>query len=102
MIGQNDIRFAPIIISERLKQAAVQKRNAAVESFAPCVVSTIRSERVVEQRLKNIIEKVLIIAVLASRQAWQKIVRAGAPVFSFLNAEPAFFLDEIKKYNLAH
>src|SRR5205823_2972170 len=101
-IGQNDIRFAPIVVCKRLKQTAVQKRNAAVESFAPGVVSAIRGKRVVEQWFQNIVEEVLVIAVFGSRQTTKKIVRSSSPILALLDPKPSFLLDEIQENNLPH
>ena len=101
-VRQHDVRLAPIVISKRLEQTAVQKWDAAIESFAPGFVPAIRRERVVKQRLENIIEEVLVFAVLAARETPQKIVRTRSPILSLLNAEPAFLLDEVKEHDLPH
>ena len=91
LVRQDDVGLAPVVIAERLEQAAVQERDAAFEAVAPCLVAAIRGKRVVKERFKDVVEEVLVACHSRHRKPAQEIVRASAPILPFGHAEPAFF-----------
>ena len=102
LVGQDDVGLAPVVVAERLEQAAVEERDAALETLAPRFVAAVGGQRVVEERFEDVVEEVVVLAVFAVGKSSQEIVRAGAPVLSLGNAEPAFFLEEVEEHDLAH
>ena len=65
-------------------------------------MAAIGGERVVKERLKDVVEKIPVLAVLAPREAPEEIVRPRAPLLALLNAEPALLLDEVQEDDLSH
>ena len=64
-------------------------------------MTAVGGQRVIEERLKDVVEEVVILAVFAVGKAAQEIVRTGAPVLSLGDAEPAFLLEKVEKHDLA-
>src|SRR5207302_1231375 len=96
-----DVGLAPIVVTQGLEQAAVQKWDATVESLTPRLVTAIAGQRVVKERFEDVIKEIVVSAVLAIRETPQKIARAGAPILSLFSSEPALLLQKVEKDNLA-
>src|SRR5262245_40707167 len=65
-------------------------------------MSTVGSQCVIKERFENVVEEVVVSAVVATRKPSQKIMWACAPILPLRHAEPALFLKKIEKHDLAH
>jgi hypothetical protein len=65
-------------------------------------MSTVGRQRVVKERFENVIEEILVTAVVATGKTPEKIMRASAPILPFGHTEPALLLQEVEEHNLAH
>src|SRR5262249_41307391 len=64
-------------------------------------MSTIRCQRVVEQRFENIVEEIFVGSVLRPREPSKEVVRTCTPLLSLRYTKPALLLKKVEEDDLA-
>jgi hypothetical protein len=86
LIRKSDGRVRPVVVSQWFEQTAIQKGNATRQPFTPCLVSTVGCQIVIEQWLKNIIEKIVVRAIGTPIETPQEVLGSCSPSTALCDA----------------
>ena len=102
IVWKKNVGTCPVIVIDRVEKPAVQEGYFAFElAVVMIVMAAVHPESLIKKRLQNVVEKVVISAMLFIEQFAHELLRSGAPITVPVNAEPSFFLQEVKKDDLA-
>ncbi len=92
----------PIVIVHRVEKPAVEEWDFTVEAAVIMVIVTaVDTQCFIKKRFENIVEEIVIIAMLFLKEFPQELFGPQAPGLIPAHAKPAFLLQEIQKYDLA-